>query len=218
VRRREDDGQINSISIFGFSERFADLSLLDVPLEPLLPEVTLEQLEAEWEARQAAQARPPRWEEVQAAMEEAWAQEVLRRMAATVALWQAARPRRAARPSWGPGEAEPVETVEVQPLDRAGQPAGKPVSFHVDQPPCLTAEGRFLFTLSTTEKPPGEVVLCTMELVERGEVTFAAPLRPVGEGWRAEIAAEGLPAGEEEVPVPLERLRLYLGRESAVGG
>jgi hypothetical protein len=51
-----------------------------------------------------------------------------------------------------------------------------------------------------------------MELVEGGLITFETAFQPTPDGkkWQAKIEADGLPASDEDVPVPIERLRLYL--------
>lgn len=57
VHRSEEDERIVSISIHNVSRRFQSLALTDLPLEPTEPPLTLDELEAEWQAQQATSAK-----------------------------------------------------------------------------------------------------------------------------------------------------------------
>jgi len=51
VHRAYDDRRVIAVSVMSLTKRFKDLNLLTIPFESTLPEVTLEELEAEWMAR-----------------------------------------------------------------------------------------------------------------------------------------------------------------------
>jgi hypothetical protein len=118
------------------------------------------------------------------------------------------RPPAALRPvpTWG-GSGEERTTLPAEWLDAQGQSLGRPpVEVEVIRPPVVSANGEFALALRLLPEAVGGTVVATLLLVERGEVSVEAEV----EGEEVTLAATGWPALEEEVPVPLENIRLCL--------
>lgn len=146
---------------------------------------------------------------------EEWAEEKLeearRWLGGTMVLWQM-EPTIDAAAALGPGALMPVmgaKEIAALVVDVTWQPQGRVVPFEVkrvEEEPRITADGRFTCTLYTREAQwQGAQVVCTLLLVEGQRVSFESVVEadPSGQGGVVRFTAEGLPSGENEVPVPL---------------
>jgi hypothetical protein len=133
---------------------------------------------------------------------ERWAQEKLQELLdllqSTMALW---------RPLWEPTMAlVPVPTLGVKGVDASWQPLEE-FAFEVEQEPVITKDGEFHLMLCTTAPElQGRKVICTLELVEGGLLSFEATV----EDELVCFTANGFPTGDADIPIPQERLRFYV--------
>jgi len=140
---------------------------------------------------------------------ERWAQEKLQELSGllqgTMALW---------RPLWEPTMAlVSVPTLGVKGVDASWQPLEE-FAFEVEQEPVITKDGEFHLTLRTTAPELlGRKVICTLELVEGGLLSFEAKF----ENGHVRFVADGFPAGDADIPIPPERLRFYLAPYTGLG-
>ena len=166
----------------------------------------LEKVQREDEEADVRRAAAKALRRLRAEADEIW--EKLRR---TLERWRslpALRPALQPVPTWG-GEGEKGATLPATWVDAQGQPLDPPpAQVEVLCPPVVSAEGKFSLTLRLPQEAVGGTVRATLLLMERGEVSVEAQV----EGEKVTLAATGWPALGEEVPVPLERLRLYLLR------
>lgn len=90
--------------------------------------------------------------------------------------------------------------------------SSKQSSAIIEEPPLITANGIFRFVISSTERlDPGHKVICSLHLPQNQTLHFEAnELREADSGRIAiKFQVEGLPHIEEDVPIPIEQIRLY---------
>lgn len=116
-----------------------------------------------------------------------------------------------------PGPAMGAKGIAAEVVDDTWRPQGRVVPFEVKEEkegPRVTGDGRFTLTLHTPEAQwQGAQVVCTLLLLVEGQrVSFESVVQPdpSGQGGQVRFAAEDLPQGAEDVPVPLEFLQLHL--------
>ena len=166
-------------------------------------------------ALRSAQFIGPVWESVKDQVE-TWAEDLRRMLAAAIFLWRTGwstpKPRGILRVD-EIGKAEATQEKHVHHVDASWQPLDEYETFRVVSPPVVTGDGKFTLTLSTIERKwSGRSLICKMDLVEGGSIAFESTVQPIPDRkeWQVKIEADGLPAPDRDVPVPLERLHLYL--------
>jgi hypothetical protein len=133
-----------------------------------------------------------------------------RRLQGSFPLWQLASAPAGGlglEPSMGGGG-----TVLVQHLNETWEPAGTDSVVDVEEGPVVTAGGEFRFTVTSEDaRLAGQRLICTVQLVEGEAIRFESDIHPTPDGkqWRAEFRADGLPAAEEDVSIPLDAVSLY---------
>lgn len=105
------------------------------------------------------------------------------------------------------------EAVLVQHLNEAWEQTGAESAVEVEKGPVVTAAGEFLFAVTSDDvRFSGQRLICTVQLVEDQATRFESDIQPTPDGkrWRAEFRADGLPAVDEDVSIPLDSVSLYL--------
>jgi hypothetical protein len=132
---------------------------------------------------------------------------LLRRLQGSYALW--GLDFGVTGPVMGPGLGG--NTVHVQHLDERGHSSAQGMA-SVEDGPKITPGGRFhLVVHSDDARWSGRRMICSLQLVEGDAVRFECDAQPtlVEKRWRADFVAEGLPAVDKDVAVPLEFVSLY---------
>jgi len=104
--------------------------------------------------------------------------------------------------------------AEVELLDVSRQPCEGTIRCEILTPPTVTSDGAFLLAIRTVAPDLVDTTLrCTVDVGMR--VTFETMLQRAqdGHGWEAVINAEGLPAGDEPMVIPIELVHLSLQME-----
>lgn len=107
----------------------------------------------------------------------------------------------------GPGESP---AVRIHHLDEAWEPTGMDSTGLVEEGPTLTADGKFILTVTTDDKRlNGSRLICSLKLVQEQAIRFEADVEAAGTRWRARFHGEGLPAPSEDLTVSIELVQLY---------
>jgi hypothetical protein len=169
----------------------------------------------------ARQALGTIWEEVKA-QGKAWAAEqretVQRCLQGAMMLWRISFAGAGAH--YGKAAPEPTMggnmDTAAEVVDENWQPQGQVVPFEITEGPLVTKDGYFSYVLHTPEdRWQGNRILCTVPLAEGQRLSFASVVEPApsGQGGAVRFRAEGLlqrPPGEQDVPIPVDFVRLWL--------